>query len=190
MLPLKPYFDRARTFAEMAAASTQYGPLFTAQRDRAHVPAEFIERVEALPGHWHLLAISEDWCIDSMSAVPWVAALADAARNLDLRVTGRDENPELIDAHLTNGTARSIPVVIVANEDFAETDWWGPRPAPLKALVTGPWQSLEKPERNKEVRRWYAMDKGHAILEEIVSMLERSAATAGVAHSASATAGV
>jgi len=36
-------------------------------------------------GPARMLVISEDWCIDSQSAVPVVSALADAASNLSLR---------------------------------------------------------------------------------------------------------
>ncbi len=180
------YFLAGAAFAEMAAAAPEYGVLLNAQRARAVVPTDLLERVEALAGRWHLLVISEDWCIDSQSVVPVAAALADAASNLDLRTVSRDAEPELMDAHLTNGTARSIPVVIVLDADFQERGWWGSRPQPLKERVAAEWKQLEKPERNKEIRRWYAMDKGRTTLEEIVALLERVA----TAQPASVTAGV
>ena len=179
------YYRSGRTFAEMATASAEHGALFTAQHDRAQVPADLVARVEALDGQWHLLAISEDWCIDSQSSIPVIAALAGRAANLDLRIVGRDASPELMDAHLTNGTSRSVPVVILLDADYVEHAWWGPRPAPLQARVAAEWKALEKPERNKEIRRWYAVDKGRTILEEIVALIEKSAA----AQPASAIAG-
>jgi hypothetical protein len=177
----------------MAAASAEYGALLSAQRARAVVPDDLLARVSALGGQWRLLVISEDWCIDSQSIVPVLAALADAAPNLELRTVSRDADPALMDAHLTNGTARAIPVVIVLDADYAEFGWWGSRPRALQARVAAEWKALDKPERNKEVRRWYAMDKGRATLEEIVALLERAAASpAGVnaAQSPNAIAGV
>jgi len=179
------YYASGATFAEMAETSTEYGSLFQAQRQRAVVPADLIARVEALGGSWHLLVISEDWCIDSQSVVPAISALADAASNVDLRQVRREAEPELMDAHLSNGTARAIPVVIVLDADFQERGWWGSRPQPLKERVAAEWKQLEKSERNKEIRRWYAMDKGRTTLEEVVAMLERAA----VRQSAIATAG-
>jgi hypothetical protein len=184
------YFTGAASFADMAAASTEYGPLFTAQRARVSVPSDLLARVEALGGSWRLLGISEDWCIDSQNVMPVVSALADAASNLEFRLVARDAEPELMDAHLTNGTSRAIPVVIALDADFQELGWWGSRPQPLKERVAAEWKSLEKPERNKEIRRWYAIDKGRTILEEIVALLERAAASRGTAQAASATAGV
>jgi len=176
MKNLHDYYLRADTFAEMAAASPEYGRLLTAQRERATVPADLLARVEAMGGQWHLLVISEDWCIDSQSLLPVVSALADSAKNLDLRQVRREAEPELMDTHRSNGTARAIPVVILLDADFQERAWWGSRPQPLKERVAADWKDLEKADRNKEVRRWYAMDKGRTTLEEIASLLEQVAA--------------
>ena len=170
------YFAAGSTFADMASASAEHGPLFIAQRERAQVPDDLVARVQALHGDWHLLVISEDWCIDSQSTTPVIAAFADRAVNLDLRIIARDENLELMDAHLTNGTSRSIPVVILLDADYQERAWWGPRPAPVQKLATTEWKDMEKPARNREIRRWYAMDKGRTILEEITGLLEQAAA--------------
>ncbi len=186
MTTSRDHFTGAASFADMTAASSEYGSLFQAQRERAVVPADLLARTEALGSSWRLLVISEDWCIDSQSAVPVVSALADAASNIELRIVSRDAHPDLMDTHLTNGTARSIPVVIVLDADFEERGWWGPRPKALQDRVATEWKQLEKPERNKGIRRWYAMDKGRTILEEVVALLERAA----LAQPASATAGV
>lgn len=185
MKALSDCYTDAAPFADMTAASGDYGPLFQAQRDRAIIPADLLARAEALGGAWHLLVISEDWCIDSQSAVPVVSALADAASNLSLRIVSRDACPELMDTHLTNGTSRSIPLVLVLDADFEERGWWGPRPRALQERVTSDWKLLDKPERIREIRRWYAVDKGRTILEEIVALLERAA----IAQPAIATAG-
>jgi hypothetical protein len=41
--------------------------------------------------------------------------------------------------------------------------------------VSGQGQLLEKTVRYREARSWYARDRGHTTLEEVVSMLERAA---------------
>lgn len=176
MNTLKHYFDDGLSFADMAAASAEHGALWTAQRERAAVPRDLLARAQALTGPLHLLVISEDWCIDSQSTLPVIAALADNTDQMDLRIVGRDTNLELMDAHLTNGTARSVPVVIVLDADYVEHDWWGPRPAALQELVGTAWKALDKPARNKEIRRWYAVDKGRTTLTELVELLEQVAA--------------
>ena len=78
----------------------------------ARVGDDAVARAAAIPGHWHLLVLSEDWCGDAVNTVPIVAKLAELSPNLDVRVLARDHNLDLMDAHLT-GTSRAIPVVIV-----------------------------------------------------------------------------
>ena len=128
----------------------------------------------ALGGAWHLLVLSEDWCGDAVNSVPVIARLAELAPNVDLRVLARDENLDLMDAHLS-GTSRAIPVVIALDGEFNERGWWGSRPAPLQQWVTGPGKAMEKDARYREIRSWYARDKGRTTLEEVVGMMEKTA---------------
>ena len=85
-------------------------------------------------------------------SLPAIAKLADVAPNLDLRVVGRDAQPDLIDSHMT-GQRRSIPVVLRLDAKVAECAWWGRRPAPLKQWVREERQALSKEERYRESRR-------------------------------------
>jgi len=164
----------APEFEEMLASATKNADLWAAVWRRTVVPEEFVQRAAALGGAWHLLVLSEDWCGDAVNTVPVVARLAELAPNTDLRVLARDENLDLMDAHLT-GTSRSIPVVIALDEEFNERGWWGPRPAALQQWVLGPGQQLEKDVRYREIRSWYARDKGRTTLEEVVGMMEGAA---------------
>lgn len=173
---LRDRYEAAATFDAYVAAAVDNADLWRDAARLVRVPDETVARAAAIPRHWHLLVLSEDWCGDAVNSVPHVARLAELAPNLDLRVVGRDANPDLMDAHLT-GTARSIPVVIVYDEAFVERAWWGPRPAPLQAWVFGPeGQALDKPERYRHVRGWYARDRGRTTLDEILTLLERAAA--------------
>jgi hypothetical protein len=161
----------APEFEEMLAAAAQNAGLWASVWRRAAVPDEVVRRVAALGGAWHLLVLSEDWCGDAWNTVPIIARLAQLAPNADLRVLARDRNLDLMDAHLT-GTSRSIPVVMVLDAEFNERGWWGPRPKALQQWVLGPGQALEKDARYREIRSWYARDKGRTTLEEVVGMLE------------------
>jgi hypothetical protein len=174
---LRARFDDAATFREFVATAEKNQELWVIAARRAGVAPEAVARVAALPGRWHLLVLNEDWCGDSVNTLPYVARLAELAPNLELRVVGRDANSDLMDAHLTNGS-RSIPAVIAYDDAFVERGWWGPRPAALQAWVLGPGWALDKAERYKEVRRWYARDGGRTTVEEIVAMLEAAARAA------------
>ena len=109
-----------------------------------------------------------------MNLLPLVARLAQAVPGLSFRVLGRDDNLDLMDAHLT-GTSRSIPVVIIYDETFQERGWWGPRPAPIQRWVREEGLQLPSDERYREIRRWYARDRGRTTLEEIATLLESAA---------------
>jgi len=175
-LTLRERYLGAPEFEDMLAAAERNADLWAAVWRRARVPEAFVRRAAALGRAWHLLVLSEDWCGDAVNAVPVIAKLAALTPNVDLRVLARDENPDLMDAHLT-GISRSIPVVMVLDEEFQELAWWGPRPAELQRFVLGPGRELAKEERYRQVRGWYARDAGRTILEEVVATMERVATT-------------
>jgi hypothetical protein len=173
---LRARFLAAPDFEATLGSVEKYADLWAVVWRRAAVPREFVERVTGLGGAWHLLVLSADWCGDAVNTVPVIAKLAELTPNVDLRILERDHNLDLMDAHLT-GTSRSIPAVIALDEGFNEYGWWGPRPAELQRWVLGEGQALEKAERYRGIRSWYARDRGLTTLEEVVSMMERSAAT-------------
>lgn len=170
-----PPFERAVPFGRFLGTVEKNAELWRGIYERAQVPAEIAARVRALGGRWRMLVLLADWCGDAANTVPLLARLTEAAPNLEMRVLERDENLDVMDAHLTNGS-RSIPVAIIFDADGAERGWWGPRPAPLQAWVTADGMKLPAAERYREIRRWYARDRGMTTLVEVAGLLERSAA--------------
>ena len=172
MLINKARYYRGETFADFLARETVNHEMWLAVARRVIIPVDYSARVEALHGHWHLLVLSEDWCGDSVNIVPIIAKLADSITNMDMRILARDQNLDIMDAHLTNGKSRSIPIVILLNEKFQECGWWGPRPRELQKWVVDKGMQLPKEVRYKEVRTFYARDRGATTISEIVEMLE------------------
>ena len=176
---LRPRFEAGLPFAEYLAAATENAELWHAMYARAKVSDEAVARAVALEGAWRLLVLNEYWCGDAVNTLPVLARLTERAPNLSLRVLGRDANPDLMDAHLTRGTARSIPVVMILDADYDERAWWGSRPRVLEAWVMSPEaQAMTKPDRYKEVRRWYARDHGETTVNEILTLIEQARVTA------------
>jgi len=171
---LRDRFLEAASFEKLLGSVEKNAELWSAVWRHARVAEEYVRRVSVLPGRWHLLALSEDWCGDAVNTLPVVAKLVERTPNAELRVLGRDANPDLMDAHLT-GFSRSIPVVIVLDATFEERGWWGPRPTVLQHWVSGQGQLLEKSTRYREARTWYARDRGQTTLDEVVSIMERAA---------------
>jgi hypothetical protein len=55
--------------------------------------------------------------------------------NLEVRVFHRDDDTNLIDQYLTNGTARSIPIFVFLNDDDQQETVWGPRARQAQNLL-------------------------------------------------------
>lgn len=184
---MRDRFYAGWTFDAMIAAAQTNVELWKSIRARATVDDEAVHRVQSLDCAWHLLVLSEDWCSDSVSTVPVVDELASRVRNLDLRILPRDRNPDLMNTHLSDGSLRAIPIVVLYDGDFAEVGWWGPRPAPLREWLTGAGQLLDRDTKLRERRRWYARDHGRTAIAEIVAMIERAAEAAQCGAGASAS---
>ena len=182
-MTLERRFLAAPRFSEFLPQAQQLAALWRDTYRVTRVGDDAVARAAALPGRWHLLVLVEDWCGDAVNTVPYLARLAELSPNLDLRVVGRDANPDLMDAHLAPSGARAIPVVLVLDEHFVERGWWGSRPGELQRWVIEVGRTLEKDERYRHVRTWYARDRGRSTLHEVLAILERAA---GVRHDAAA----
>jgi thioredoxin family protein len=166
MLDFRALWDRALTYPEFLAASTKHKGLWEGIYAIARLPAWATGALE--PGvRRRLLVIAEDWCGDASNVIPIVAKLVDQVPGLDLRVLRRDENPEVMDRYLTNGS-RSIPIVIALDDDFRELGHWGPRPRDLQAWVMANRTTVPKAELYPKVRQWYARDHGETTLREVL----------------------
>lgn len=173
MMITRERYEGGATMDKFVAAAKENQDLWRSVYGRASVPEELVERALQLPAR-HLLVLAEDWCGDAVNTVPVLARLAGTVPGLDLRILGRDANPDLMDAHRSAG-ARAIPVVMVLDGEFREMGWWGSRPEPLQAWVRTEGQALDKAARYREVRRWYARDRGRTTLEEVIGLMEKAA---------------
>jgi hypothetical protein len=180
---LKERFLSGETFAEFMERPKKNGELWDALYKRAKLSDDVYARVARLRQQWHLLVLSEDWCGDSMNTLPAIARLTEATALIDMRIIGRDANPDLITAHLS-GLSRSIPVIMVLDDDFNECGWWGPRPGSLQAWVTESGLALPKEERYRQVRMWYARDQGQTAVHELLEIIAKAEATEDRAETA------
>ncbi len=72
--------------------------------------------------------------------------------NIEMSLLIRDENLELMDQYLTNGTARAIPIFIFIDKDGNEQAVWGPRAPKVQELVTSMRATLPE-KRRSNIRR-------------------------------------
>ncbi|NNG16196.1 MAG: thioredoxin family protein [Gemmatimonadales bacterium] len=165
-LDFEQLWTEAISFDEFVAAATKHQALWSGVYRTAQIPNWALEAVPAGTNR-NFLVIAEDWCGDASNTVPVVAKLADHVAGLNLKIIRRDEHPEVMDRYLTNGS-RSIPIVIALDAGFQELGHWGPRPEELQRFVMEHRSIVPKGELYPQVRRWYAKDRGQAILKEVL----------------------
>ena len=164
-------FEQGRTFSEFLEGARANRELWHAYARRAPVHEEEAARIRNAGGFLRFLVLTDDWCGDAVNTVPVVARLADHAPNVELRIVPRDAYPELRDRHLTN-RSRSIPIVVLLDEEGTARGAWGPRPTPLQEWVRDDLLARPQEERYKEIRRWYARDRGATTAREIADLVE------------------
>lgn len=172
---LRTAYCAAQPFSSFIRDARTNAVLWYALARRAYVSPAMVERVQSIDGRWHLLVLAEDWCGDAVNSLPVLARLAESADNVDLRVLPRDTYPELMDAHRSPRGARAIPVVILLDNDYTERAWWGSRPIELQRWIDEVGDSMDKEERYREARRWYARDRGASMLNEVIGLLAAAA---------------
>jgi thioredoxin-like negative regulator of GroEL len=122
---------------------------------------ELLSIIENLKGNYHLLVISEGWCGDAAQILPVIQKIAVAARErFTLKMVWRDQQPELMNQHLTNG-GKAIPTLLVLNEqNELVLPKWGPRPAVLQQLLAE-WkkEEVDYAITAEKLHSWYAKDK-------------------------------
>ncbi|MEE9207372.1 MAG: thioredoxin family protein [Gemmatimonadota bacterium] len=171
---LKGAWDQAFSWDEYAESEIlDHAILWSGVYRTARIPEWATQRVAATGRHWNLLVLSEDWCGDASNTVPLLVKLVETSPRLDMSILKRDENLDLMDRYLTNGS-RSIPLAIILDEAFHPVARWGPRPAELQVFVLREKRAgiRSSDEIYKDVRRWYAKDGGETTLDELIGAME------------------
>ncbi len=120
------------------------------------------------------IVITEPWCGDAANIVPLFYRISEFSDNIEMRLFLRDENNDIMNEYLTNGT-KSIPILICLDENFNEKGIWGPRPEKLKQEIIEfkSMPDFNKDELKKLIQMWYFNDKGNEIMSELNSELKK-----------------
>lgn len=134
---------------------------------------ELKNSIESISDKQNWLVITEFWCGDAAQSVPALHTLAEQNKNIGFRCIYRDENLELMDAFLTNGS-RSIPKLISFNEQGEIIFTWGPRPKAAQELVIELKSNPETADTYAEkLHLWYAQNRFKDLQEEFLSILKK-----------------
>jgi hypothetical protein len=156
----------------------EYSKLNVARMNRidktiAIIP-ELIESVEQIvtPQTW--LVLTEGWCGDAAQIVPVFNKIAQVNSNIELKFLLRDENSELMNWYLTNGS-RSTPKLIAVDKNFEELFNWGPRPKVLHEIFCHMRATAIHSDAIEEaMHQWYAHDKTITTQKEILELLKET----------------
>ena len=145
-----------------------------------HLLDETSESIKKINGKRIFLVITEGWCGDASQIIPVIEKMAQLNPLITHRLIFRDEHPDIIKAFLTD-ESRSIPKLIVLDEEGNVLNTWGPRPQALQERVMQEkikMLAMTKEERKiyfdevkTEVQKWYNNDKTNGIQREIIEML-------------------
>jgi len=135
--------------------------------------SEVLEKLQNLKSKQTWLVISEGWCGDAAQILPIIKLMANTSENIDLKIVLRDENDDLMAHFLTNG-ARSIPKLIILDENLEVINHWGPRPEAAKNLILdykAKHGIVDEPAKIA-LQKWYLDDKGISTMKEIVQIIK------------------
>ncbi len=144
--------------------------------EKTYLPAaEMITQVKNLKHKTYWLILTEHWCGDASQTLPALHAIAELSDGkIEMKLVYRDQNDELMNAYLTNGT-RSIPKLIQLDEHFNVTGIWGPRPTVAQKMVK---EIKSNPATAatyaNELHLWYAKNKQQELEKEVAQLLFRA----------------
>lgn len=188
IIDYKQYFDKAISYeeylsnfqAEIAIGDeskfAQYLPQNWSRQSRLDRKLKLREDLQLAistihsPVNW--LVITEHWCGDASQINPIINKVAEESNGkINLKFVYRDENEELIDAHLTDGRSRSIPILIELDEKYNLLDSYGPRPEEAQKLVK---ELLAEGEAYSiPLHTWYAKDKQQSLQDDMIRLLSK-----------------
>ncbi|MBD3723326.1 MAG: thioredoxin family protein [Flavobacteriaceae bacterium] len=132
------------------------------------------ERLSNLENEFILLTLTEGWCGDAAQILPILNKISETSDKIDLKLVLRDENEELMNLFLTNGS-KSIPKVILIEKSSREVvGSWGPRPEAARKLIADYKEKngvVDEPIKI-ELQKWYLKDKGESTQLEFLQILE------------------
>ena len=122
----------------------------------------------------NVLAIAEDWCGDVVQSLPPIVRMLERAPNIQLRILKRDENPDIMDRYLTDGS-RSIPYLVFMDTAMNELAQWGPRPKDCQAIMRTNKGKIPMDQIYPQIRAWYGEHGNAPLVREIRGILEQLA---------------
>lgn len=135
---------------------------------------ELVEAINSISSPQTWVYITEPWCGDAAHAQAFIQMASDLNPMIKVEVQNRDNGSE-IDAYLTNG-GKSVPKLIVRNNEGKDLFEWGPRPKEAQELFyrIKDDASMTMDDKKIALQQWYNKDKGQSMQQELLNLFLRS----------------
>ena len=120
------------------------------------------------------LVLTEGWCGDAAQNLPAMSKISEMSDHIELKILLRDENPDIMNAYLTNG-GKSIPKLIALDaENLHELFVWGPRPEKFQSLVMEHKHNPKLPNEEFQLflHKEYTLDKTQHLQLEMKKLID------------------
>ncbi len=139
------------------------------------INSEVITALRAIKRPIVWVVLVELWCGDAAQNVPILAKMAAASKSkVHLSLLLRDDNPEVMDAYLTNA-GKSIPKLIALDgETREELFTWGPRPKEAQQILKD-FRAAGSPadvDYKKDIQVWYIKDHAQSLQSEFLEIIK------------------
>lgn len=162
---------------EQSEDLTNYSQLNETRMNRLEktieITPEVMQQLQNLEKDYLWLVIAEGWCGDAAQLLPIMHKMAEASPKVEMKIALRDENEDLMNLFLTNGS-KSIPKLIVIEKTTNEVIGdFGPRPTGAKQLILDYKEEHGVVDETAkiELQKWYLHDKGISTQNEIMELM-------------------
>lgn len=187
MTDIKNYWNRAISFEQyvkdiedeiLSDKNLEFKPYFELNKKRMDrilntylVKEAQMKQFDGLNYSGKLLIITEGWCGDAAQSLPVIYRFFK--KFLEIKIVYRDQNEDLMNQYLTNDS-KSIPIVLILNEDKEVVAHWGPRPEfgnELFRHYKNNEETYPKEKLMEDMQMAYNKDKGVAIIDEMIKTI-------------------
>ncbi len=135
---------------------------------------DLVQAVEAIDAPQQWIVITEPWCGDAAHNIPFIEMIAANNPLITVSYVLRDTAPFLIEQYLTNGT-KSIPKLIIRDEQGNDLAIWGPRPANCQLMYAELLKNKADFDTVKvEIQNWYNGNKGVELQQELRDLIKKA----------------
>ena len=121
-----------------------------------------------------VLILAEDWCGDVVQSLPPIVRMLERSPSIEYRIFRRDENVDIMDRYLTDGS-KAIPYLVIMDAGLNELARWGPRPEDCQSIMRDNKGRIPMEEIYPRIRSWYVQHGNGPLVTEIRDVLERIA---------------